>query len=389
MKVLHVVPTLSPRFGGPGVSAIGLCKALMNKGVKVEIATTRADRDVSINGLSVHEFPRRFESILPKDFSYSPLLNQWLKDNLNRFNLLHIHAIFTSPTAVACQVARKYNIPYIIQPCGMLAPWSLKRSRLKKTIWMNLFEKRNLDYAAAIHFTSDDEREGGMSLNLTAPNVVMPIGLEINGQVEEKRQGLFNDLFQSFTGRKRILFLSRFHPQKGLDLLIPALGFLARKRDDFVFILAGSGELKFEKEIKCLLARNGLDRITMFAGFVEREKKGSLLNQSDLFVLSSYHENFGLAVAEAMAAGLPIVISDRVNIHHDVQAYNAGLVTGCNIMEIASAIEKVLDNETMRKQMGENGKRLVREKYNWDVIAPQMIKLYEKILSGRKAGPAP
>lgn len=384
MKVLHIIPTLSPMYGGPSMAVFGMSTALVRHGIDITIATTQSFTGTDIDEVIIHEFPRRFESMLPSDFSYSPMLKKWLKLNAKTFDLLHIHTLFTYTTNQACHIARSLDIPYILRPCGMLSPLCLQKSRLKKAVWMNLHEVRNLKGAAAIQFTSEDEKKATEFFRVQVPSVVIPNGPVEKYDEEIGRHNSLNEHFQSFPERKKILFLSRLNPIKGLDLLIPALGLLADKRDDFVFVLAGSGESKDENEIRRLLSQNNLTRCTVKTGFVQGIEKYSLLSLSDVFVLPSYHENFGLAVTEAMAAGLPVVISDRVNIHHDVQAYNAGLVTTCDVQQMAGAIEKLLDDAALRKRMGENGKRLVREKFNWDVIVPKIISLYEHVLSGKQ-----
>lgn len=389
MRILQVVPTLSPNYGGPSVSLIGLCKALARENLGVAIATTRTNGKTAVESVIVHEFPRQFSFLLPRDFSYSQMLKEWLKKHLKQFDLVHVHTLFTYTSAQACRSARELNIPYILRPCGMLDPQCLEQSKLKKAIWMKLFERSNLDNAAAIHFTSDDERKAAGFLRLKAPNVVIPLGVDQSRLKEKANESPLDSRLKQFAGQKKILFLSRLHPKKGLDLLIPAIRAVAKKRDDFVFVLAGSGESQHEAEVLRLLCKTGIDQRTIVAGFMAVNEKWFVFSQSDLFVLPSYQENFGMAVAEAMAAGLPVVISDRVNIHHDVQAYKAGIVTKCDVQEIANAIETLLDNEAMRKEMGENGRRLVRDKFNWDVITPQIIKLYEQVLSGRKVESSP
>jgi glycosyltransferase involved in cell wall biosynthesis len=185
---------------------------------------------------------------------------------------------------------------------------------------------------------------------------------------------------------KTVLFLSRIHPKKGLDVLIPALGDLARKRDDFALVLAGSGEVQYEREIARLLVQHDIVGRTAWAGFVHGTDKSALFARSNIFVLPSYQENFGLAVAEAMAAGIPVVISDRVNIHQEVARYRAGLVTALNRGEVAAALERLLDDEALQREMGNNGQRLVREKFSWSRIGAQIAELYKNTL--RRTHPA-
>lgn len=398
MKILHIIPTLSGsslQYGGPSIAVLGMCAELSRRGVSVTIATTHekgadagvfSERLKDAGGALVHYFPKRLCRVSPSGFAFSPSLKKWLNGHLGEFDLIDIHTIFAYPSTQGCLCAIRYNMPYILRPCGMLDAWCLRRSRLKKAIWMLLYGRQIINRAAMLHFTSDDERKTIDALHITAPNVVIPLGVTQNEKDEGVDQSKLKSQLQRFSGKKKILFLSRIHPKKGLDLLIPALGLISKKRNDFIFILAGRGELKHQKQIKDLLSRHYLDDRTIITGFVEGIEKSAALSLADIFVLPSYQENFGLAVAEAMSAGLAVVISGQVNIHREVSNYNAGIVTACDAGEVAAAIERLLDDDAMRKKMGENGKRLVYEKFNWNIIIPKLINLYEQILGGKAIG---
>jgi len=356
-----------------------MTRSLHEHGISVTIATThgREKRPRRVAG-TVMSFPLGTTEFLPASFAYSPGLANWLEESVAQFNLLHIHTLFNYPSAKACAVARQQRVPYIVRPCGMLDPWSLRRSRWKKAAWMTLWGRRHLNSAAALHFTSTEEQRLTERLRLNAAGVVIPLGVEV------LKRGLTDA-----SGLKTVLFLSRLHPKKGLDLLIPALGDLARKRDDFRFVVAGGGEARHLKDVGRQLLEYGILGRTKLTGFVEGPDKAELLGEADIFVLPSYQENFGLAVAEAMAAGIPVVISDRVNLHPEVARYRAGLVTTLDRREIAAAIEKLLDDEALQREMGHNGQRLVQEKFNWASISRQIANLYDDVLRGNDSTARP
>lgn len=398
MKVLHIVPTLSSaslQYGGPSVAVLEMCKELSRHGITVTIVTTH-DKGAGAGLFSeslgvkteavVHYFPKALSRIVPSRFAYSPSLKKWLNKHISEFDLVNVHTIFNYPSTQGCIAAMRCNIPYLLRTCGMLDRWCLQRSRLKKKIWMLLYGLRIINRASALHFTSEEEKKAADALHITAPGIVLPIGVAQKENDEGFGKSVLGSQLGQFSGKKRILFLSRIHPKKGLDLLIPALGILAQKRDDFVFILAGTGELRHLRRVRRLLNRHNLDRRTIITGFVEGREKSAVFSLSDIFILPSYQENFGLAAAEALSYGLAVVISSQVNIHRDVSSHNAGIVTACNIREIALGVEKLLEDDTLRKKMGENAKRLVSEKFNWGIIVPRLIKIYSQILAKTAIG---
>jgi glycosyltransferase involved in cell wall biosynthesis len=154
-----------------------------------------------------------------------------------------------------------------------------------------------------------------------------------------------------------------------------------KERDDFVVAVAGQGSRGYEFELKRLSAKLGIERQIVFTGTVSGELKHSLLQCADLFVLPSYHENFGVAVIEAMAAGLPVIISDRVNIHAEIDRAGAGLVVGLDSNELANAIANLLDDPAKRRSMGQRGQSLVESNFTWDKVAAMTISMYETVLA--------
>lgn len=384
MKVLHVIPFLSGSCGGPVQAVTQLCQELKNQGVETAIATTIIDQDktrVIPDSVPVYSFGRQFCSILPSEFAFSVGLEFWLRRHSREFDLLHIHYLFTYPSAIACHYARKYKIPYIVRPAGMLDSFSLNKGALRKKIYIFFLERKNLCRARAVHFTSSEEMNQAESLGLGYRSELIPLGLNLERFINlDSFKGRFRRRYPQAANKKIILFLSRLDPKKGLDILISALKILAAKRDDFIFVLAGSGDKNYEKFLRRALVSAGLMKICILTGFLEGEDKSALLADADVFILPSYDENFGMAVVEAMASRLAVIISNRVNIHKLVENYRAGIVTGLNVDEIFLAAEKIISDERPRLEMGAQGRRLVEENFNIKEIAKQMIAVYSKYL---------
>jgi glycosyltransferase involved in cell wall biosynthesis len=183
-----------------------------------------------------------------------------------------------------------------------------------------------------------------------------------------------------------ILFMSRIEPKKGLNLLIPALERVLAAGHRFQFVLAGSNpqDPAYEAQIQTQIQQSSLAEYTTITGFVTGEEKARLLQTADLFVLPSYYENFGIAVAEAMVAGIPVVISDGVQIWEQVKQAEAGWVSQCEELEIATLIGSALQNQQERQRRGRNAKQFALQQYSWDAIAQQTIVAYQQILDGRQ-----
>jgi glycosyltransferase involved in cell wall biosynthesis len=367
---------------------VDTCQALRRHGVQAEIATTNANGEtnfvipevspVLIEGIPTYLFERQH----PWRYAFSWPLTRWLKKHVRDYDLLHLHAVFVYAIAPAAYYARRYGLPYIVLPHGVLDPWALRKSRLRKRAYFALLEKRNLDRAAAIHFTAEEEYRRALATGIRARTFVLPYIVNLEESRHPSPRVTLRERRPELQGKTLVLFLSRIDPKKGLDLLIPALGQLASQREDFAFLLAGTGEESYEEQVSRMLHDAGLAPRTVRLGFVQGADKAAVLRDADLFVLPSYQENFGIAVVEAMAAGLPVVISDRVNIHAEVFRAKAGLVVSQDATELARAIATLLDSPVLRETMGKEGQRLVEERFSRDRVAKQLIEVYEDILRG-------
>jgi len=396
VRTLHVIPSVSPVRGGPTHAVLNTVRALRDCGIDAEIATTNDNGseqvlDVPLDTTTEYKgVPTRFFSSFDpnagklkftsdKTFLFSLSLTRWLWQNLREYDLVETRYLFSYPSTCARAIANQQRVPYIIHPTGQLDSWALAQSRLKKRIYSWFFEHRHLQKAAAIQCSSTGEVEDVRNFGITTPTFVVPVGVNFPNPIAKAHHQL-REAYGISEQTPIILFLSRLHYKKRPDLLIRALAKVATQQLDFHLLVAGSGDSKYLAELKQLVVSVGLSEQVSFTGFVNGSEKELILQGSDLFVLPSFSENFGVAIAEAMAAGLPVVLTPGIQISEEVAAADAGLVVEGEIESLSSAIAQLLTSPHLREKMGQNGKQLVRDRYSWEVIAQELIKNYSAII---------
>jgi glycosyltransferase involved in cell wall biosynthesis len=388
MRVLHVIPGIAPRYGGPSTAILPMCAALSRlPGLQVEIAATDADgagRAIDPKSLPpcpvpLHLFRRDFS----EQWKFSRGLAGWLWHHARDYDLLHVHALWSFSTAAACAAARRHGVPLVVRPCGMLSPYTWERGAWKKRLYWLAVERRNLAGARWIHVTSRGEAEEVEALGLPPP-VVIPQGIdEAAWQIESRPDYLRGRCGDLAGDRPIVLFLSRLHPKKGVtDYLLPAF---ARLKSDAVLAIAGGPdehEPGYEAQVRAAVERLGLSRRVVLLGPVRPEERWWLFDGAAAFVLPSHSENFGIVVAEAMARGVPVVVSDAVQASDHVLRAAAGRVVPLDVGAVASALDRLLGAPTTSTAMGERGRRYVREQLGWDSIACQIARSYELCWNG-------
>ncbi|QIR40478.1 glycosyltransferase [Tolypothrix sp. PCC 7910] len=391
MKILHVIPSVSKVRGGTSQVALSMVKALRENNVNAEIITTNDNHDtllnVSLNKLIEYEqVPIRFfQRFSPKfkiirEFAFSWQLTVWLWQNISKYDILHVHAIFSYASTMAMLIARKKNVPYIVIPHGLLCEWSLQQKKCKKQIYLKLIEQANLESSQAVHFTSQKEQQEAEKLRLNIRSFVLRLGISLPNLIPNAHCRL-REYLEVPADEPVILFMSRLHPKKGLDYLIPALGKLASYR--FTFVIAGSGSKEYQAEINSLLSSYGIDDRTHFIGFVEGETKNILIQGSDLFVLTSHSENFAVVVLEALAVGTPVLITLGVALASLVKQFQLGYVSELNVSAIASALNRYFSDPQAAQNMVNHHHKFILEHYTWETIAIKMSEIYQDILSER------
>ena len=388
MKILHVIANLAPRYGGPVKVCLELCEQLTKRGNHVSIFTTNLDFpegliDVSIHkrvqksGVEIQYFPVQF-----RPWVYSHGLGKELRIRLKTFDIVHIHGLYRYPQAIAAHYARKYVVPYVVCPHGSLDPflYNNRRNRYVKRIYERLIEFRNLNRASAIHFTTEEERQLTGFLDMKADAVIIPNGIFPDRYKTLPPKGSFRKK-HGFYDERIILHLGRINFKKGLDLLVKAFSRVAGRCDDCVLVIAGPDNEGYSAMVRQWIREEGIEERVLFPGMLHGVEVLEALVDADVFALPSYTENFGIGVVEAMACGVPVAISDKVNIWREVAESGAGKVAPCDADRFMGIMLELLDNPEAARQIGKKGKTLVKERYQWSKVAVAMEHAYRSIIS--------
>lgn len=387
--------SVARQFGGPSKACLEMANALAERGHDVSLFATNMDglSDMTISDLAHDIQPevdiRLFQVNWPRFWKPSIEMAAELKREIKNFDVVHVHSLYLFHNLVGGYYCRKHDIPYIVRPHGTLDPFLYRRHRFRKAIMEILFENRNLQNAAAIHFTTEEEMELARPYTFGSPGIVIPNGLHPAEYSELPQKGSFRSKHPETAGKKLILFFSRINFKKGLDILTPAFIKLAKKHSDYHLALVGPDDSNLVPGIIKQLQQAGLEtegpqsRITI-TGMISGDDKLAALNDADVFVLPSYSENFGIAVIEAMICGLPVIISDRVNIWREVMEDRAGIAGPCDINWFADTIENLLEQPEKRHEMGLAGIASVKKRYDWKNIAIQLENAYLDIIEKHK-----
>lgn len=384
MKVLHVIPSLSHVHGGPTQALALMERALTAQGVSVDTATTDDDGPGARNGKPCGE-PLRENGALHWYFAKrtdfykaSPAFARWIAREARRYDLLHIHALFSFTTTAAARAAQRTGVPYIVRPLGTLNRYGMRERRpWIKGLSMKWVEGPILRGAAAVHFTSEAEATEARTLGIAFKEAIIPLAVEpvpASGAVGHSP-------FEQLRGSPCVLFLSRLDPKKNLEGLIDAVALLAGTVPALRLLVAGDGSPEYVASLHARAAALGISRQVVWAGHVEGEQKAAAFASADVFALPSHSENFGIAAAEALAAGLPCVLGQGVAIAQDVVQAQAGVAVDTDAQSIADGLRRIISDKEGLMRMSANASRLAQEHFSMQAMGARLKQLYTDILS--------
>ncbi len=370
LNIFMTIASLDPSTGGPAQSVPSLGEAIHKAGADVQLYVNNKTGESDQSKKTTSTF-LSVKAINDLDNMVKGL-NRGGKDN----TVIHNHGIWLPLNHYASVTARRYNIPLIISPRGMLEPWARSYRSWKKMIAWYFYQRRDLKAATVLQATSKQEAGNLQLLDFHIPIAIIPNGVDIPEFPEP--------VVKDKTNLKTALFLSRVHPVKGLLNLVRAWAKI--RPVNWRVVIAGPDEGGHQIEIEQEIQRHELSDSFSFIGSVADQDKWELYRSADLFVLPTHSENFGIVIAEALASGTP-VITTKGTPWKELVENKCGWWIDIGVEPLAEALTKAMNLSSEERQaMGQRGRRLIEQNYSWDKIGNEMLSVYEWILG---KGPKP
>jgi glycosyltransferase involved in cell wall biosynthesis len=369
MRIIHSVPSISQQAMGPSYAVVRLCESLLKEEHDVVLSVL----DDSPNASFPH-FVKIFPvGAGPGKLGRSPAMFRWLAQEARSHNvdILHNHSLWMMPNVYPGIVARRYHIPLVVSPRGTLSPWAKASGSFVKRFFWPLVQRPAISVAACFHATAESEYEDIRRLGFRQPVAIIPNGIDVPDLLPKREAPL-----------RTLLFLSRINPKKGLDLLLPAWQAVQDRFSDWRLVIAGPNDSDgYLGKMQALAAQLELKRIE-FIGEVKGAQKWETYYQADLFVLPTYSENFGNVVAEALACGLPAIVSKGAPWAGLIEK-QAGWWIEIGVAPLVNCLMQALALSPDRlSEMGRWGRRWMQEEFSWDSLGHRMARTYEWIIHG-------
>ena len=376
---MHVIAGLDPAHGGPSYTVPRLCQALVTAGAEAQLLSVAGADGCKIapHGDGIRCFPRDLARVpVVRDLRCSSGLARALHKLAPKADVIHDHGLWLMPNVDAGRAALLARKPFIVAPRGMLAPAALAFSRLKKRVVWALFQGEVVRRAACIHATSEQEHDEIRDFGLNNPVGIIPNGIDL----PEPRAHPISD-----TATDRIvLSLGRIHPKKGLDRLVRAWAKVEAGYPDWRMRIVGPDELGYAGKLAALAAELKARRVSIEKS-VAGDAKIATYQQADLFVLPTLNENFGITVAEALAAGTP-VIATKGAPWRDLAQKGCGWWIDHGVEPLAAALANAM---VMKRQalgaMGAKGRTWMARDFSWDRVGYDMLNIYRWLSLGGEA----
>ncbi|NMM11435.1 MAG: glycosyltransferase [Polaromonas sp.] len=372
LKLLHIVPDIALSSGGLGLAALRFGEAVAKAGARVTLFSASNGSQTLLKPIANVDSFECVNYSLSGNFAQRLIQQQTQIVEYcaqHRPDIIHLHGVWLPFLMIAARVANKQGIPYIISPHGSYEPWALNQKRLKKAIALVTYQGM-VNRAAAMFFaTAPQEADSIRRLRLSQPIAVIPNGVDINSLPEH----VLAD------GKRTILFLSRIHPKKGLLDLVEAW---AQVRDQtWRIVIAGPDEDGHQSEVQGAIAARGLASDFEFVGLVDGVKKSACFQNAELFILPTYSENFGIAVAEALVHEVPVITTTGAP-WEDLVTFKCGWWVTPGVASISAALKAAMNTEAEElRLMGQRGRQVVMRKYSWDKIGQDALRVYLALIN--------
>ena len=366
MKVLSFISSLDLSSGGPSRSVPMLAKGLAELGVDITLMTVKSE---NMNTHALEGTSAKLKVLTPS-FSKKEIAN-YLADE--RFDLIQIQSMWDLPYHKVMVEARKLSIPYIVTPRGMLEPWSLCQKKWKKKLAWLLYQRNDVQKSVCVFTTAKMEADHISNLGITTSRAVIPNGIETDSYPCKTSVDIV---------KKQVLFLSRVHVKKGIEILFDAWKRMHSEFADWQLFVVGNGEAEYiqslENRVECLGLKECINIIPPVFG----NDKIRLYQESALFCLPSYSENFGMVIAEAMSCGTPVITTTNCpwNILNDT---STGWCIDLSVDNLEYALREALSmNPTELYDMGQKASKLIFDNYDYRSVTRKTLRLYEWLLGG-------
>ena len=376
LKILQLVHTLDPSVGGVAASVLALSRGLARRGHKLDIVVLddSASPWLADIALPIHALGAGLTS-----YRYSSKLLPWLKKQGGDYDRVIVNGIWQYLSFAAWRRYAGSSIPYYVFPHGMLDPWfkeTFPLKHLKKWLYWPWAEYRVLRNAAAVIFTSEEERsQARKSFWLyRCREKVSPLGVEAP-PISSNAKSEFLSRYPQLQNTRIFLFLGRLHPKKGCDMLLEAFAQM-RSNDSISLILAGPDQVGWESDLRRQVTRLHLTNRVVFTGMLEGSMKQGAFANAEAFVLPSHQENFGISVVEALAARVPVLISNRVNIWREIEADRAGYVESDDLAGTTRLLQRWIGTAPAEREMvRENARRCFEQRFEIDRAVESLLQI--------------
>jgi glycosyltransferase involved in cell wall biosynthesis len=389
LRVAHVVPGIGARTGGPASSVLATALALNRAGVHAEVFTT----DIGTAASARHIARLRPEDIdaaidfpiyvaqarQPLRLAYAPELRRELARRAGDFDVIHIHSLFLYPQYAAYRVAQERLIPYVVSPRGALDPYLRGRGRIRKAITDAVWQHRMLSHAAAIHLTADKELELVADIAPKVRRCVIPNPVDWRNYVDLPDPKAFTDRYLGGQSPPIVMYLGRISHKKQIGVLIEAFARIAPLHPNAALVIIGPDDEGLTPQLRQVATQLGISSRTTFIDHLAGGEKLAALAAATVWVLPSATENFGVAAVEALAAGVPVIISPGVNISGELRELGACIVCEPEPAALAAEISALLKHPDRRLALATAGRRAAR-RFSPEKVAAQMTGLYESVL---------
>jgi glycosyltransferase involved in cell wall biosynthesis len=394
MKILHFIPVYKPawQYGGPVRSVSTLCESLAACGERVVVATTTSglcgqhritwnlECPTIVDGVEVYYFARNPFPL----YIESPSLRKHIRSLMVDADLVHLSGVWQPLSLSVTTTARRLKKPYVCSLRGTINSWAWKQRTIRHRLYWTLFESHQLSRASALHMTSDMEREDAVSRGIGIGQKVFVVPNSIDSSQFVRSEHLawrFRESVSASDAQKLMLYLGRLHAKKGIDLFLNSAAAVLRETPDWLFLIVGPSENGYRDKLMSQVQRLGLSSKVRFVDLVAGTDRLGALSAADLFILTSHTENFGMSVVEAMAASVPVLISDRVGICKEIRSDGAGYITGQDHASIRSALITLISDAGLRSFYAANGRKCVLQRFDTAAVAQQMRASYRELLS--------